>query len=333
MTLAPVGKTTLQFNGNDPTSSQLRRLVQDLVNVETALNALISLSNTATGPDETVPPHVLATTSGLDSDHTVSGLTAGQVLKAISATNAAFSLLEFGDISGSDITDNPENGDFIQFIDGFWVASPAPPGGSSGLNIGGGAGIYASNVGAVLQFKTLRTIAGLFLVNGGSTITVAPDPVPLTAALDLFTTSLQGLVPPPGAVNGFFLGDDGTWHAIIAPQFTLAAGWNSASGAVPVASTVPQDVLIPYGCTLQEVYIQTQGGTGSCTVTLGTQAFPISAPTDITGGTSPAIASAVSYSNTSLVGWTTAFAQGAMIRATLTVNSGFTSVKIIMRFK
>lgn len=150
---------------------------------------------------------------------------------------------------------------------------------------------------------------------------------------------------PMGAANPFLYVIAGgisyeiaTAAAIPAPgtasQFVLAAGWNSASGAIPIASTVPQDVEIPYGCTLQEILIQTQPGTaGSCTITLGTQAFPLTAPVDITGGVPPAIAAATSYSNSTLTGYTTVFAQKAMIRATLTANSVFTSVKIFMRFK
>jgi hypothetical protein len=116
-------------------------------------------------------------------------------------------------------------------------------------------------------------------------------------------------------------------------QFILPAGWNSSSGAVPVSATVAQDLEIPYGCTLQEVRIQTQGGTGSCTVTLSTAAFPFTTGTDITGGVPPAISAGTSYANSTLSGWTTVFAQGAMIRATLTANSGFTSIKILLRFK
>jgi hypothetical protein len=121
--------------------------------------------------------------------------------------------------------------------------------------------------------------------------------------------------------------------AAVTTQYILAAGWNSASGAIPVASTVAQDLQIPYGSTLQEVRIQTQGGSGSCTVTLSTSTFPFVTGTDITGGVPPAIASSTSYDNTALSGWTTVFAQGAMIRATLTANSTFTSVKIFLRFK
>ena len=118
-----------------------------------------------------------------------------------------------------------------------------------------------------------------------------------------------------------------------ATQYILSAGWNSSSGAVPVSLAVPQDVEIPYNSTLQEVRIQTQGGTGSCTITLGTSSFPIVTTTDITGGSPPVISSGTSYDNTTLTGWSTVFTLGAMIRATLTANTGFTSVKIFLRFQ
>lgn len=34
----------------------------------------------------------------------------------------------------------------------------------------------------------------------------------VTAMLNVFTTTLKGIVPAPAAVNGYFLGDDGAWH-------------------------------------------------------------------------------------------------------------------------
>jgi hypothetical protein len=120
-------------------------------------------------------------------------------------------------------------------------------------------------------------------------------------------------------------------------DYILPAGWNASGIAVPVALTVAQDLQIPYGSTLQEVRIQTQlapgFSSGSCTVTLGQSAFPIVTTTDITGGTAPAISAGTSYDNTTLSGWTTVFAQGVMIRATLTANTGFSSVKIYLRFQ
>lgn len=334
MTVAAVGVTTLQFSGTDATASNLRRLVQDLVNVEKALNNLISLENATTSPSDTVPPHVLATTSGLDADHTVTGLTAGQVLKAISATNAAFAKLKFSEMQLSDVSDNPENGDFMQFVDGFWVASPAPPGGSSGLNIGGGAGIYASNVGAVLQFKTLMTIAGLFLVPSGSSITIAPDPVPLTAALKLFTTLLQGLVPPPGAVNGFFLRDDGTWAQVIQLAIPpIGAGWATSDGVTALTLPIGAITRLMSGAyTIKAVEILTQGGTGSCVVDIWkanrTSHYPPGSGDDITGGVPPAIVAGMTYFNNTLAGWTTAIAAEDVFLFTLASTTGFTNVTI-----
>ena len=41
----PVPVTTIQFTGNDPNDAKLRRLVQDLVATQNALNALISQEN------------------------------------------------------------------------------------------------------------------------------------------------------------------------------------------------------------------------------------------------------------------------------------------------
>jgi hypothetical protein len=117
-------------------------------------------------------------------------------------------------------------------------------------------------------------------------------------------------------------------------QYVQAALWNSSSGAVPLSLTVPQDIEIPYGSTLQAVRIQTQGPTGSCTITLSASAsFPFVTGTDITGGVPPAISGGTFLDNSTLTGWTTVFALGTMLRATLTANVNFTSVKLLMRFK
>lgn len=363
MTLAPVNVTTVNFQGADANASSLRRLAQDLQVVERALNQLISIENTASvNPDDNVPPHVLATVEGLETDHTVSGLTPGQVLKAISAVNAAFQNLKFSELADSNISDNPENGQIIQFVDGFWTAvnAAAVDGVTGGSNVGGGPGnVFLSLSGTTMQFRSIQGVG----------ITVTEDAATIT--LTLPGGALQGPAgpqSPPGKKGsrggrGFpgtkgDKGDKGD-HGDRGPigrrglrgdrgppgkdgassgggtttQYILPAGWNSSSGAVPIASTVAQDLQIPYGSVLQEVRIQTQGGTGSCTVTLSTSAFPFVTGTDITGGVSPAISAGTSYSNSTLSGWTTTFTQGAMIRATLTANSGFTSVKIFLRFK
>lgn len=334
MALAPVNVTTVNFQGSDANASSLRRLAQDLQVVERALNQLISLENTDVDPSNKVPPHILATTSGLDVDHTVSGLTAGQVLKAISATNAAFQELKFSELADSDITDNPENGQYIQFVDGFWVAANAPPGGSSGMNLGAGAGIYASNSGAVLQFKSLLTIAGLTLIPSGSSITVAIDPTPATAALNLFTTLLQGLVPPPGAVNGFFLRDDGTWAAVVQLAIPpIGAGWGTSNGTTALALPIGALTRLMAGTyTLKAVEINTLGGPGSCVVNIWkanrASHYPPVIADDITGGTSPAIVSGTTYTNTTLLGWITSILPEDVFLFTLASTSNFTNITI-----
>lgn len=51
--------------------------------------------------DHHAQAHVLATNAGLGADHTISGATAGHVLRATSATAAAFAQLQYSDIGGS----------------------------------------------------------------------------------------------------------------------------------------------------------------------------------------------------------------------------------------
>lgn len=179
MTLAPVNVTTVSFQGTDANASSLRRLAQDLQTVERALNQLISIENTANvNPDDNVPPHVLATIEGLDVDHTVSGLTAGQVLKAISAVNAAFQTLKFSELADSDISDNPENGQIIQFVDGFWTAvnAAAVDGVTGGANVGDGPGkVFLSLSGTTMQFRSIQGV-GVTVTQDADTITITlPD--------------------------------------------------------------------------------------------------------------------------------------------------------------
>lgn len=152
-----VSLTTVQFNSNDIPSilASLRRFVQDMLSAEKALNALIGVVATPSAENETLP-HVLATTAGLDADHTVSGLTAGQVLRAISATDAAFAKLGLGDLAQFDINDPAQN-QLIQFIDGYWtnVNVDEVADETIGQNIGDGIGLYAGKITPNLLFKTL----------------------------------------------------------------------------------------------------------------------------------------------------------------------------------
>lgn len=137
----------------------------------------------------------------------------------------------------------------------------------------------------------------------------------------------DGAPGPPGI--------SGTGGTGAITSFMRGAGWSSSSGPIPISSTTPIDVIIPYACILKAVYIVTQGAAGNCTVDVWKTPFP-GPPTsgnDMTGGAPPAISSGTSYSNTVLTGWVTACAQGDMIRFTLAASINFTTVEIQMRFQ
>jgi hypothetical protein len=196
--------------------------------------------------------------------------------------------------------------------------------------------------GAYVYFTT--NVAGQLIVNaavpgaggGSGTVTsvgagtgLAATPSPITGAgsialssASIATLLLASTALQPGEV-----------------QIEEAAGWNSTAALI-LSQTVPQDIVIPFACTLRQVIILTQGPggattAGSCTVDMAHATFAgfPSALTDMTGGVPPAIASsAAPYSNTTFSGWTvTTFAQNDVIRLTLAANSAFASVKVILR--
>jgi len=124
----------LQFNGKE-TDGKLRRLMDDLRLLGSAYNKLVDELTTLTNSTtDAVAPHVLATESGLGADHTVSGLTAKDVLIADSATAARFRQLTFNDLAQTAF-DTPVNGDVIKYLDGYYVL------GAVSVSISGGHGI------------------------------------------------------------------------------------------------------------------------------------------------------------------------------------------------
>jgi len=120
----------------------------------------------------------------------------------------------------------------------------------------------------------------------------------------------------------------------VSTQFSRGATWVASSGAV-VAPAQLVTVVIPYACTLQEVTIVTQGGPGSCTIDIWKTPFASYPPTSlntIVGGTLPAIASGITYKNTTFSGWTsTTFAQDDVVAFYLATNTNFTMVSIQLR--
>lgn len=152
-----VNVTDIQFNGDALTDAKLRRFVQDVVAAERAINLLISqVSTLQTEVAASGGTEVLATTTSLGPNFTVSGLTAGMVLKALSATSAAFAKLKTTELGDTNI-DSPVNGQVMTYVNGQWV-NEVPPGAGAptmGENIGSGVGVYAGIAGGALAFKSI----------------------------------------------------------------------------------------------------------------------------------------------------------------------------------
>lgn len=262
MTIQGVNSSqSLQFQGDlQDTNSKLRRLVQDLVQVETQLNALIAIANQTTPDGPTIAKHVIATTAGLGEFHTTSGLTVGQVLKAISATNAAFDKIKFSDLVDSNISDDPEDGQIIQFVDGFWQAEDVTAiGASSGNNLGVGQGVYVNNTGAVLNFKTLLSLGGIALdiaadtiavrlgavpddtvlgnVSGGTAIPVPLSQTQLRALIGTVDATTAGLAPPSIVVTGQILSDGGWIAPPAGGSITVGDGTTTLTGITDIEFT------------------------------------------------------------------------------------------------
>ena len=178
-----INVTDLQFTGKDETNQKLRRLVQDLVAAERAVNSLIlavsDLSN-ASAPQVTI--------DGI----TYTGLVPGQVLTALTATSAAFKTLNLEGLADVAV-ESPTDLDVLTYFHGQWVNSPlpevTPP--PAGVNIGTGADIYAGISGGNLAFKSIQ--------GDGATINVAFTDDTLTLSfIGGAITGPQGMQGPPG---------------------------------------------------------------------------------------------------------------------------------------
>lgn len=121
----PIRKITfpdLQFTGS-MTPEKLRRLNDELRAIATALNQTIDAINGLMSADSSaVASHVLATTSALGPEHTVSGLESGMVLKASAENQAAFAKLQFAEMYRVDPNsfNAVQHGYVLQFWDGFY---------------------------------------------------------------------------------------------------------------------------------------------------------------------------------------------------------------------
>lgn len=126
MTIREIALPDIQFTG-DVSLEKLRRLNDEFKRVGRVINSIIGELNTLINADAPgVSAHVLATDSGLGAEHTVSGLSSGQVLKAIGTDAALFGYLTFQEMYQTDPASfvGVEHGDVLQFWDGYYSMRP-----------------------------------------------------------------------------------------------------------------------------------------------------------------------------------------------------------------
>lgn len=295
MTGVKVGNLDIQFDQQFD-RVKANQLVQALQQVIGAINTLAKQASTPLPPITTVPKHELADNEGLGSSHTTSGLVAGEVLRAVSDSQAAFARLKFGDLAQSDIGENPTNLQIIQFLNGYWTAvDPSNVGMTLGVNIGTGAGVYAGTDSGKLAFKSIQGDGATIEVDSDSTTVTlsfigAPARAPVITRVATFVNSLGITIP----INDVFL-DMATAGTIIA------------------------------------VRLLTQGGPGNCEVDLWKApfaSFPPVLANSITAADLPTITAGDSYEDTLLTGWTTAVAAGDVIAVHLDSVLDFTVVSL-----
>jgi hypothetical protein len=148
----------------------------------------LSYSDLAGTPSGTGGVHVLATSSALGSEHSVSGLTAGHVLKALSATTAAFGALSHSSIAS--VTANQHHNEAHAYDDAVHTGTLSYTNidfsGMSVSNIGTVAHSDLTGVGANDHHNAVTAGNGISLSTQQVSVNLAPTP-----GLEFFGTGLR----------------------------------------------------------------------------------------------------------------------------------------------
>ena len=171
--------------------------------------------------------HVLATNAALGADHTISGATSGHVLRASSATAAAFSAIQDADLPSTLVRTSRT------ITSGAGLTGGGDLSADRTLAVGAGVGItvnaddvaLASSVaGAGLTFS-----AGVVAVGAGQGITVNADDVALASTVAGAGLTFSAGVVAVGAGAGLTVNADDV--ALTTPGSLTVATANSASGS------------------------------------------------------------------------------------------------------
>ena len=134
------------------------------------------------------------------------------------------------------------------------------------------------------------------------------------------------------AIDGVASGPHLTGPAGATPNTTKLATWVIGSGSL---STPVNDIPVYFSdaCTIKSVVILTQGGIGSCVVDVWKAAFASYPPTvanRICASAKPTISNGVSYSDSTLTGWTKAISACDVVMFHLESVSVFSFISIIL---
>jgi hypothetical protein len=155
--------------------------------------------------------HVLATASGLGGEHTVSGLTAGQVLKAKGATSAQFEAVAFSEITGTATV--AQGGSGATSLTGYlkgngtsaFTASATIPGTDVSGDISGNAAnvtgtVAVANGGTGTATGSITGTGALAFTAGGTNtnVTLAPNG---TGTVDVSSKRITNLAEPTSSTD------------------------------------------------------------------------------------------------------------------------------------
>lgn len=266
-----VGSLDIQFGPNWD-AVKANQLVQTTVQVISQVNALTqnlaALTTQVNQGSSKVAAHALV---GAASPHTVSGLTAGQVLVATSPTSVAFRTLALQDLAQTDPAsiEDASQGDVLTFTDGFWSAAGISP---FGLGDPGNFAVIQWNNTAE-AFAWALPAANLAITPGG--IAVIP-----------------GQISHSDLANLYYVSDGAGPLANDHPQYGLLAGTQTWSGL----NTFSGMVALDGGLSLEGPVSITDGTTGASLTLAGLEAPFIMTDTD------PQVVNEASWSQVADVG-------------------------------
>lgn len=158
---------------------------------------------------------------------------------------------------------DPNNGDFYynttsnvfrQYTGGAWSNVGSGSGTVTSISVASSNGLAGSSSGGATPTLTLSTTATGFLQGNGTAIT-GLTATQVTADLNLFTSSLQGLVPGSGGGTTNFLRADGTWATPASGSGTVTSVTFTGDGTV--LSSTPSSAVTTSGTLTATLNTQT----------------------------------------------------------------------------